>query len=127
MYLRYRNNGFMRCSILLAVSCAISAWAQTQPASQEDIDRAVELLRKTPAVAPAPSAKPGVPIKVTSTTNAAPSIVPARPLVFPPSATTLSGDMERRARELLQGTTPEPRTQPTTPGKEALDRANAND
>jgi predicted membrane protein len=61
--LRYRNNALMRCSILLAMlGLALGAWAQPQPASQEEINRALEVLRKTPAVAPPPAAKPGVPL-----------------------------------------------------------------
>ena len=73
-------NAFMRCSIFLAMSFAIGAWAQTQPASQDDIERAIELLRKTPVVPP-PSAKSAPPVKnTTAPSNAAPAVAtPVRP------------------------------------------------
>ncbi|HTD88230.1 MAG TPA: hypothetical protein VK850_16765, partial [Candidatus Binatia bacterium] len=119
----------MRCSILwAAVSLAISASAQTQPASQEEISRALDVLRKTPAVAPPPTARPGVPLKITTGSNAAPStLAPGRPLVAPPHSAALTADMERRAREVLEGTRGESRTPAITPAKEVLEKANARE
>src|SRR5687767_12783524 len=100
----------MRCSILLAASLAMGAWAQTPPPppSQEELNRALELLRKTPVTPPPPAAKPGVPLKVVNT--------------------PLTTDMEQRAREVLQNTKVEPQPPaPATPAAEAIERAQARD
>ena len=128
MLLPCRNNAFMRCSILLvAVSFAISAGAQTQPASQDEINRAQDVLRKTPAVAPPLTSRPGVPLKITTTTNAAPAIPAARPAGVPPASSPLAADMERRAREVLDGTRVEQRTPASTPAKDVVEKANARE
>jgi hypothetical protein len=91
-----RTTAFMRCSLVLVACCAIilSIFAQQQPAPPSQIDKAVELLRQTPAVAPAPVAQPGVGLKITG---------PA-PTVGSASTPTnqLSGDSEDKARELLR-------------------------
>lgn len=114
----------MRCSVLLLASLALSAFAQNPPASQEEINRALEVLRQTPTTAPPPTARPGVPLTIITRSNMAPAKSQA------PSAATspLTADMEQRARELLQNTKVDPRPQVvTTPGAEAIERAKARD
>src|SRR5439155_4319739 len=132
MHTRCRNNGSMRCFILLLASLAMCASAQrndAQPASQEDINRALEVLHKTPIVAPAPAAKPGVPSQTGSaSTNPASVMTPAKTLPTANTMSPLTRDMERRAREVLTGAKTESRPRPTpNPAREALERASANE
>src|SRR6185436_16194138 len=89
---------------------------------------ALELLHKTPAVAPPPTAKPGVPLKITTTaTNTAPAMTPARTQPTP-AGSPMTKDMERRAREVLSGATADQHPEPTpNPAREAVERANANE
>ena len=120
----YRNNAFMRCSILLAVSFAIGAWAQAQAATQEEIDRAIELLRKTP-VAPPPAGRTNT--TTNPSTNAAAATKPQAPATVTPTSPA-TADMERRARELLQNEKPQPHLQPApSPATEVIERARARE
>ena len=127
----FRTTVVMRCSIVLLASCAIALQSFAQrPASPEQIDKALELLRRTPGVAPSPAPQPGVGLKITSNTNAVPAVAAQSNV----STNHLAADAEDRARAMLrkimieqpatpQATVPSTSIAPSTPTPDTAPQA----